>query len=130
LAHFIDTNVVVYAYAIGPKAQRAGDLIKGATISVQVLNEFANVAVRKLRFDATELAGHIESIRGQVHSIAVIDEPTHDLARQIVYRYKLGFYDSALIASALLADCEIFYSEDLQDGLVIEDQLTVRNPFT
>ena len=41
----------------------------------------------------------------------------------------LGFYDSALLASALLADCDTFFSEDMQNGLVIEDQLTICNPF-
>ena len=40
-----------------------------------------------------------------------------------------SFYDSALLASALLADCDTFYSEDLQNGLVIEGSLTIRNPF-
>jgi predicted nucleic acid-binding protein len=130
LPHFVDTNIVVYAYASGPKSTRAGELLQGANISVQVLNEFANVAIRKLGFDAAELAEHVNSIRGRVSTIAIIDEPTHDLAREIVLRHRLGFYDSALLAAALLADCDTFYSEDLHHGLIIEDQLTIRNPFT
>ena len=129
MPHFVDTNIVVYAYSAEPKAVRASELLEGATISVQVLNEFANVAIRKLGYDKTKLKQRIESIRDQVDCIAVIDEPTHDLAREIVFRHKLGLYDSALLASALLADCETFYSEDLHDGLVIENQLTIRNPF-
>lgn len=129
MPHFVDTNIVLYAYSSGPKAERAGRLLAGAMISVQVLNEFANVAFRKLKYGASQLEQQIASIRGQVDAIAVIDEPTHDLARQLAFRYQLGFYDSALLASALLADCDVFYSEDLQDGMVIEDSLTIRNPF-
>lgn len=129
MPHFVDTNIVVYAYSADPKAVRASELLEGATISVQVLNEFANVAIRKLGYDQAKLKQRIGSIRDQVDCIAVIDEPTHDLAREIVFRHKLSFYDSALLASALLADCETFYSEDLHDSLVLENQLTIRNPF-
>jgi predicted nucleic acid-binding protein len=129
LPHFVDTNIVVYAFAPGPKAFRASELLTAATISVQVLNEFTNVAMRKLGYDAARLERRIGSIRSKVDAIAIIDEPTHDLARRIVFRYQLGFYDSVLLASALLADCDTFYSEDLHSGLVIEDLLTIRNPF-
>ena len=94
-----------------------------------LLPEFANVAMRKLGHGAIDLSAIVGSIRGQVAAIASIDEPTHDLARDLAFRYKLGFYDSALLASALLADCDTFFSEDMQNGLVIEDQLTICNPF-
>jgi predicted nucleic acid-binding protein len=129
LSHFLDTNIVVYAYSDDPKAARAGALLDSATISVQVLNEFAHVANRKLGYDEAKLDHRIGSIRDQVERIALVDEPTHDLAREISFQYKLSFYDSALIASALLTDCDTFYSEDMQHGMVVGDSLTIRNPF-
>jgi predicted nucleic acid-binding protein len=129
LLHFVDTNVAVYAALGGPKALLALGVLAGATISVQVLNEFTNVCLRKLDYDRFKLDRLISEIRSQVATIMPVSEETHDLAREIVFRHKLGFYDSALLASALLADCDIFYSEDMQDGLVIDDQLTIRNPF-
>lgn len=43
---------------------------------------------------------------------------------------KLSFYDSLIVASALLAKCGTLYSEDLQDGQTIDGRLIVRNPFT
>jgi predicted nucleic acid-binding protein len=43
-------------------------------------------------------------------------------------RYKYGFYDSLIIAAALEANCNVLYSEDLQDGQVI-DGLVIKNPF-
>ena len=127
--HFADTNIVVYAFGDDEKSDIALAALDGAQISVQVLNEFANVCLRKLRYDQATLDGLIADIRSKVAKVVAVTEVTHDLARKITFRYKLAFYDSALLASALLADCNTFYSEDLQDGLVIEGRLTVRNPF-
>lgn len=127
---FVDTNVLVYAFADGPKAGRARAILRGAIISVQVLNEFANVAIRKRGRDETTLDWEIASIRNQVGNVITVDETVHDAARRIAFRHRLGFYDSALLAAALLADCDIFYSEDMHDGLVIEGVLTIRNPFS
>ena len=126
---FVDTNVVVYAFTDGPKAERARAVLRGAVISVQVLNEFANVAIRKRGRDEEALDWEIASIRSQTGDVVAINSATHDLARHIAFRHRLNFYDSALLAAALLADCDTFYSEDMQDGLVIEGVLTIRNPF-
>lgn len=120
---------MVYAFAPGPKAPQAFDLLSGATISVQVLNEFASVAIRKLGYDEEQLSRRIASIRTKAAAISVNDEQTHDLAREVAFRYKLAFYDASLLAAALLADCDTFFSEDIQDGLVIDETLTIRNPF-
>jgi predicted nucleic acid-binding protein len=129
MAHFADTNIAVYAFQAGPKAERALAVLAGSILSVQVLNEFANVCIRKLGYDRQTLELLISELRAQAATIEAIVETTHDLAREIVFRYELGFYDSALIASALLADCDTFYSEDMHHGLVIEDRLTIKNPF-
>lgn len=129
LAAFVDTNVVVYAFTDSSKAEHARTALRGAVISVQVLNEFANVAIRKRLRDEKTLAEEIASIRLLASDVTAVDDETHDLARQIAFRYQLAFYDSALLAAALLADCDTFYSEDMQDGLVIEGVLTIRNPF-
>ena len=128
--HFADTNIVVYAFDDEEKSDIALAALDGAIISVQVLNEFANVCLRKLHYDQATLDGLIADIRSKVSQVVAVKEETHDLARKITFRYKLAFYDSALRASALLSDCDTFYSEDLQDGLVVEGSLTIRNPFT
>ncbi len=129
MPYFVDTNVALYAFQDSPKSKRGSALLTGATISVQVLNEFANVCIRKLGYDQPTLDTLIAAIRAKVDMIEPVCETTHDLARALAFRYRLSFYDSALLASARLADCDVFYSEDLQDGLIIEGQLTVRNPF-
>ena len=129
MAHFTDTNIAVYALLPGPKADRALAVLSDATISVQVLNEFANVALRKLSLSAADLALKIVELRSQVSVIAIMDESTHDLAREIADRYRLSFYDCLIVASALLSDCDTLYSEDMQHGLVIEGRLTIIDPF-
>jgi predicted nucleic acid-binding protein len=129
LPAFVDTNVVVYAFTDEPKSGRARAVLRNAVISVQVLNEFANVAIRKRLLQADALAEEIASIRLQASHVTAVDAETHDLARELAFGYRLGFYDSALLAAALLADCDVFYSEDMQDSLVIDGVLSIRNPF-
>lgn len=129
MAHFVDTNIVVYAFEPSPKSEPALAALTGAIISVQVLNEFANVCLKKLRYDRSTLDMLILQIRSQVTRIEPICEAANELAREFVFRYNLGFYDSLLLASATLADCDTFFSEDMQHGMVIEDLLTIRNPF-
>jgi predicted nucleic acid-binding protein len=127
--HSIDTNVAIYAFERGEKFLPALAVMEGATISIQVLNEFANVAIKKFAYSSEKLESRIGAIRSIIHAIEPIDEATHDVARDIADRYKLNFYDSLHLAAARLAECDTFYSEDMHDGLVIEGHLTIRNPF-
>lgn len=129
MAHFVDTNIAIYAMLPGLKSERALQCLQRSVISVQVLNEFANVALRKLRLPQPVLALKISEIRGEVASVVPVTEEVHDFALEINSRYQLSFYDSALLAAALLADCDTLYSEDMQHGLVIERDLRIINPF-
>jgi predicted nucleic acid-binding protein len=54
---------------------------------------------------------------------------THDVALRIAQQYGYHIYDALVAAAALEANCEMLYTEDMQDGQVIDDQLTIRNPF-
>ncbi|MFM7429834.1 MAG: PIN domain-containing protein, partial [Flammeovirgaceae bacterium] len=49
---------------------------------------------------------------------------------EVSIKYQLSSWDSIIIATALLHNCSIVYSEDMQDGLIIEGTLTIKNPFT
>jgi predicted nucleic acid-binding protein len=55
---------------------------------------------------------------------------TYDRGIEVVERYKFSLYDSMVVASALPVGCKILYSEDLQHGQVIDQQLTVINPLS
>ena len=128
---FFDTNVVLYLLsADAAKADRAEDLLaSGGTISVQVLNEFAAVARRKIRMSWPEIRETLTPIRA-VCAVEPLSTATHDQATKISERYGLSVYDSLIVAAALLAGCKTLYSEDMQDGQIIERKLTIRNPFT
>lgn len=127
---FIDTNVLLYLMsADAEKADQAEALARaGARISVQVLNEFTNVARRKLAMPWNEIGEVLELIRAVCPTESLTTE-THDTGRRVAERYGLNVYDAMIVAAALLAGCETLYSEDMQDGLVIDRQLRICNPF-
>ena len=127
---FFDTNVILYLLssddARADHAER--ELSAGGVVSVQVLNEFASVASRKLKMSITEIREVLATIRA-VCAIVPISEETHDLGLQVAERYGFSIYDAMIVAAALLAGCNTLMSEDMQDGQVLEGRLRVRNPF-
>jgi predicted nucleic acid-binding protein len=128
---FLDTNILVYAIGQnGARSARAAALLRqGGTISVQVLNEFANVARRKLRRTWPEIVEALDALRILFPDPKPIGVATHEAAIVIAQRDGFAFYDSLIIASALEADCSTLLSEDMQDGRVVDGRLTIRNPF-
>jgi predicted nucleic acid-binding protein len=127
---FFDTNVVLYLLSADTaKADRAEELLAiGGTISVQVLNEFSAVASRKLRMSWIEIREVLSQIRA-VCAVEPMTIETHERALRIAERYGLSIYDALIVSAALLANCKTLHSEDMQDGQVVERQLTIRNPF-
>jgi predicted nucleic acid-binding protein len=127
---FFDTSVLFYLLSNDPlKADRVEQLLaeRGA-ISVQVLNEFAAVAMRKLRIPLGDVREILDTVRA-VCTVEPVTLATHDRALAVLERYKFSFYDSLIIASALIVGAKVLYSEDLQHGQVIDRQLRVANPF-
>lgn len=127
---FFDTNVILYLLSPdAAKADRAEELLAiGGIISVQVLNEFAAAASRKLRMTWPEIREVLAQVR-VVCPVEPVTVDTHDKALQLAERYGLSTYDALIVAAALMAGCTTLYSEDMQDGQVIERHLTIRNPF-
>lgn len=127
---FFDTNVVLYLMSGDPvKADRAEELLAvGGSISVQVLNEFTAVALRKLGMTWVEIREVLAQVRA-VCPVEPISLTTHDRAAVVAERYGLSMYDALIVAAALLAGCKTLYSEDMQHGQAIERQLTIHNPF-
>jgi len=126
---FFDTNVLLYLLSADQaKARRAEELIAaGGWVSVQVLNEFASVASRKLHMPIAEIRECLEPIRS-ICGVVPVTADTHERALALAERYGLSIYDALIAAAALLAGCDTLYSEDLQHGQRIE-ALTIRNPF-
>ncbi|WP_291991738.1 PIN domain-containing protein [Candidatus Accumulibacter sp. ACC003] len=128
--HFIDTNVLLHLLSGDPgKADRAEQLIQaGGTISVQVLNEFASVASRKLKMSIAEIREILETIR-EVLEIAPLTEESHTLGLRIGEQYLLSIDDAMIVSAALLAGCSVLWSEDMHHGLVVDRSLVIQNPF-
>jgi predicted nucleic acid-binding protein len=129
VAHFVDSNIVCYCFSVDQKNQAALSVVRDAMISVQILNEFANVTRRKWKYSWSEVADAVALVRTYVAQVRPVDEATHDLGRALAERYKLNIYDGFIVAAAYLAECDTLYSEDMQHGMVIEGRLTICNPF-
>ena len=127
---FLDTNVLVYAFEDSSKADIADGLLSAPfIIGVQSLNEFTNVLTRKLKMSWPETflaIGRVEAVATTVLSTELQD---FRAALSIGQRYQLSIYDALMLAIALRAGCETFYSQDMHSGLVIDNQLTITNPF-
>jgi predicted nucleic acid-binding protein len=126
---FFDTNVLVYLTAGPEKAGRVRELLnRGGTVSVQVLNEIANVTQRKLGFSWPETHDFLALVSGSL-SIVPITTAIHKTGLRLAERYRLSIYDAMSAAAALGEGCDTLWSEDMQDGLVIDARVTVVNPF-
>jgi predicted nucleic acid-binding protein len=128
--NFFDSNVLLYVASGDPaKADRAEKLIgEGGMISVQVLNEITNVARRKMGMSWTETRAFLSLVRSllPVQSLTI---DVHETGLALAERYGLSIYDAMIAASALHADCDTLWSEDMQDGLALDHQIRIVNPF-
>ena len=128
---FFDTNVLIYAVGKNdPRASRAEALLAGGgVVSIQSLNEFVAVARRKLGMSWKEVKELLDIICILCPDPVPISLDTHRGAAAIAEKYGYGIYDALIASAALEAGCKTLYSEDLQDGQIINRQLTIRNPF-
>jgi len=127
---FLDSNILVYAFTSDPRATRAQDLLdRRGIIGVQGLNEFTNVARRTLGMTWGEVREALAAIRTLCRTILPMDINTHTGALRIADRYGYAIFDALIVASALNANCRVLWSENMQDGIVIERQLRIANPF-
>lgn len=127
---FFDTNILVYAFAADDRrSARAEALIAaGGVIAVQVLNEFTNVARRKLKWDWEQIEASLAVIEDLLGVTRPLTAALHARAVVLARDSKLSFYDALIVAAATDAGCELLCSEDLQDGQKF-GAVTVENPF-
>jgi predicted nucleic acid-binding protein len=134
---FLDTNIFVYSFdASSPKkAAQATKLIRkgietrGGIVSYQVVQEFFNVALRRFAkpmssVDAEQYLSTTFRPLLAVHSSSAL----YGEALRIGARFRLAWYDSLIVASAIEGQCDVLYSEDFQDGQQI-GSVAIANPF-
>ena len=128
--NFIDSNVLLYLLSTDTKKADTAEAIlsAGSMISVQVLNEITNVALRKLGMSWTEINQFFATVRA-LCTIESLTVETHDRGREVAERYGLSVYDSMIVSAALIARCTTLFSEDMKHELLVDKQLRVVNPF-
>ena len=127
---FIDSNILLYLFDSDLKKKNfvTGLLTLGYTINTQVVNENVNVCLRKLKFSKEEAYSHGTNIMG-IFNIVQIYPATIAYAYKISINYQLGFWDSLIVSTAIESKCKVLFSEDLNDGQIIEGTLQITNPF-
>ena len=96
---------------------------------MQVLNEFASVAYRKLKMPWPEVAETLLDVRAWCGPPLPLTLATHEAALRLAARDGFAFYDALIVAAALGAGCGVLLTEDMQHGRTVEGRLTIRNPF-
>ena len=130
---FFDTNVLIYAYfhTNDKKQDIAKQLFRKnfAVISTQVLQELCNAMHKKAKVDYSIIKLIVAECIKNCSKLFINESKTVLKACNIAERYGFSFYDSMIVAAALECDCNILYSEDLQHKQVIDNRLTILNPF-
>lgn len=117
---FIDTNVLIYWVDDSERANTVERLLAdGCVVSVQVLNEFANVLRKKRAMPLADIESLCNIVINtcEVYDLGV---RTHLTALALMARYNLSLYDANIVAAAGLSGCDILYSVDIPDGLNIK----------
>jgi len=127
---FVDTNVLLYLLSSDQaKADRAEALLEQrVVISVQVLNEFANVARRKMALEWPLVEQALVDLR-RFADVQPLTPEMHETGIAMAKRYQLSVYDAMIAAAALEAGCTTLLSENFSAGQRFGGRLTVRNPF-
>lgn len=129
---FIDTNICIYCYSNDEmeKSEIARNLIieNNTFISIQVLKELTNTLIKKFKLDFKQIEDII-SEQIELNNIHLNNEVDILNAIKISNKYKFSFYDSLIISSAISADSNILYTEDMQHNQIIDEKLKIVNPF-
>lgn len=135
---FLDSNIWLYALskeaddpAAEAKRKSAIELTQrsGIVISFQVINEVCVNAIKKLGFTQSEVVELIQDF----YNGCIVIESSQALsihAAQLRTQYQFSFWDSLIVAAAIQSEVTALYSEDMQGGLNISNQLEIINPFS
>ena len=131
---FVDSNIWLYAFnrkQDEAKHQLAKAIVDrtGLWVSTQVINEVCKNLIQKASFDETQIAKTIAAFYKRCQ-VTPLSQAILLQASALRTRYQLSFWDSIILSAALACGADILYSEDMQNGLSIENRLTIVNPFS
>ena len=131
---FIDTNVLIYAEASdAPDKRRAAlallkQLFESTTgvLSTQVLQEYCNVALKRLRLPAAHIRAQLDLY--EQFEVVQVTPAVIRAGLDLHQTRSVGFYDALIVASAQLSGCNVLFSEDMNTGETMAGVVIV-NPF-
>ncbi|PKL15488.1 MAG: PIN domain nuclease [Spirochaetae bacterium HGW-Spirochaetae-6] len=126
---FVDSNIILYTFfEESAKKISAEKLLDSGNfiISSQVVGEVCNNLKKKGRFTPDELAQVLKGLYENFH-VMMVTQSIYEISVNLQKRFNFSFWDSVIVASALESDCEVLYSEDMQNELRI-DNLKIVNP--
>ena len=130
--YFVDTNIWLYAFMDEGRRRNEKALLiisePDAVLSTQILNEICINLIKKADYKENAIVKLIENMYGK-YKVVTIDKRIILTSSFVRANYQASFWDSFVIASALETECSILYSEDMQDGQIIRDTLSIKNPF-
>jgi len=130
---FLDTNVLIYLYSEDDESKRniaCSTLDNNDCVtSIQAMNESSNVWFRKFTWDTTKIRNHLDNIELVCDEVLPVHRGTIDEALSIKDRYGFSYFDCLMLSSALEGNCNIIFTEDMNDGQLINDTLRIVNPF-
>lgn len=130
---FLDTNILIYLYSDSDSAKKE-QVIQAINqyerfVSTQVINEFCNVCIRKLKLPIASVLDAVHEITSACN-ILIVDDGIARAALVYCDKYRYSFYDSLILASALDGGCRYLLSEDMADGQIIENRLIIKSIFS
>ena len=129
---FFDTNILIYLYSSDDTDKR--DIVikylknTNAVISTQVINELCNVLLKKVGLSTHD----VELILGNIATfITIIDVNMNHISQGLSLKesYGYSYYDSLILSTAMLEKCKYVFTEDMHDGQIINDKVTIKNIF-
>ncbi len=127
----VDTNVLLYFLdtSLPDKRKAAAELIlKKPAFNSQSLSELINVLQRRWKFPKEKTLATVANFLIACEYVPLTKQAI-ELSLALVKKYDFQLFDAMIVASALETHCEVLYSEDMQHGLVVENQLRIENPF-
>ncbi len=128
---FLDSNIILYLNENDGTYKKdivTNILLPKPFVSSQVIFECLNVCLKKFKYPKEKAIMFVLYLF-ETCTVVSEEKETCILALDLFSKYHFQPYDSKIVASALNSGCRTLYSEDMQNGLVVNNKLTITNPF-
>lgn len=129
-SYFVDSNIWLYAFMeSSAKTTKALALIntQNIVLSTQVINEVCVNLLKKAQYAEEEIKQTIHNFYAN-YDVSIINQNIMLYASVIREKHFVSYWDSLIIATAIINNCPVIYSEDMQHNQAIEN-LRIINPY-